>query len=188
MKQQGLVLVFALLILMTMTLLGVSAVSSSVMQNKMSQSVEMRSVAFDAAEATLGAVVFESEDPLVLADQNLTDPLTEARQDVAINLNNQQLSCFDNENWTDRRLNQAGLIAGNRHVAGGNFTDTPPVSAWSKTAFVAERACKGSSNVIGGSNISCHIFRVRGCGQVAGSPFAVANSLDAAVFAPASNQ
>jgi len=40
--------------------------------------------------------------------------------------------------------------------------------------------------VIGGSNINCHVFIIRGCGRVSGKPTVVANTLAASVFAPAS--
>jgi type IV pilus assembly protein PilX len=73
------------------------------------------------------------------------------------------------------------------HTDNGNFRTNPVTTSWSKSVFVREEACRGSSNVIGGSNISCHVFLVRGCGQTAGSNFAVANTMSAAVFAPASN-
>lgn len=185
MKQQGLVLVLALLILMSLTILGVSSVSSSLMQNKMAVSMEKQLLAFDAAEAALAGVIFESEDTLVLTDDNLLDPLSEARQDVAIDLANQDLSCFDPVNWTSRQLTSAGLTAGTRHEAAGNYYNNPQLTSWSRTAFVGEQACKGSSNVIGGSNISCHVFLVRGCGQLGGQSYAIANTLKASVFAPA---
>ncbi|MDN4503877.1 PilX N-terminal domain-containing pilus assembly protein [Alteromonadaceae bacterium BrNp21-10] len=186
-KQQGIVLVFALLVLLSLTILGVSSVSSSLMQSKMAQSMESYNIAFDAAEAALGGVIFESEDQQILANDALNDPLTEARQDVALNLVIQDLSCFDTVNWTNRRLTTAGLNTGTQHNGAGSFSITPEVQSWSSSAFISERACLGSSNVIGGSNISCHIFKIRGCGQVSGSAYAVANSLNVSVFAPASS-
>ncbi|MDF2178224.1 PilX N-terminal domain-containing pilus assembly protein [Aliiglaciecola sp. CAU 1673] len=185
MKQQGLVLVLALLVLMSLTILGVTAVSSSLMQNKMAGSMERQLLAFDAAEAAIAGVMFESEDTVVLQDDNLVDPLSQARQGAAIDLANQDLSCFDQVNWTDRAITNAGLQAGTEHRAVGNYNDAPKTQSWSKTAFVGEQACLGSSNVIGGSNISCHVFLVRGCGQIDGQSFAIANTLKAAVFAPA---
>lgn len=184
MKQQGLVLVLALLVLMSLTILGVSAVSSSLMQNKMAVSMEKQLVAFDAAEAAIAGVVFEAEDPVVLNDTALMDPISEARQGNAIDLVNQELSCFDVENWTNRQLTSTGLTAGTVHQAAGNYANLPATDSWSRTAYVGQEACLGSSNVIGGSNISCHVFLVKGCGQVAGQSFAIANTLKAAVFAP----
>ncbi|WP_100656369.1 PilX N-terminal domain-containing pilus assembly protein [Alteromonas flava] len=186
MKQQGLVLVFALLILLSLTILGVASVSSSLMQSKMATSMETSSVAFDAAEAAIAGVLFESEDEVLLTDPNLSDPLSDARQGNVLDPNIQTLSCFDNASWTNRSVTQGGLITGTNHTGVGNFDDRPATDSWSRTAFVREQACRGSSNVIGGSNINCHVFIVRGCGQVNGKPFAVANSLTASVFAPAS--
>lgn len=185
-NQNGLVMVFALLVLLSITILGVSSVSSSLLQGKMASSIERKSVSFDAAEAAIAGVVFESEDESVLVDPILTDPLSEARQLAAIDLENDSLSCFDN-NRTERAMTKDGLDFNVRHTTSGRYSENPPVNSWSRTAFVREQACRGSSNVIGGSNINCHIFIVRGCGQTEGSNYVVANTLTAAVFAPASN-
>lgn len=186
-KQQGLVLVFALLVLLSITILGVSSVSSSLLQGKMASSVERKSVAFDAAEAAIAGVVFESEDESVLVDPVLTDPLSEARQQTPLDIQNEDLSCFD-DNRTERVMTKNGLPFGERHTAAARYSDNPPVDSWSRTAFVREQACRGSSNVIGGSNINCHLFIVKGCGQTEGAKYVVANTLTAAVFAPATNQ
>ncbi|MCY7295934.1 PilX N-terminal domain-containing pilus assembly protein [Alteromonas sp. a30] len=186
MKQQGLVMVFSLLVLLSLTILGVSSVTSGLFQSKMASSLENRTIAFDAAEAAVSGVVFESEDPAVLTDPALTDPLSEARQQNAIDLANQDLSCFDNINWTDRSMTQAGLTSGVRQVVAGAYNTNPSTASWSKTAFVREQACLGSSNVISGSSINCHVFLVRGCGQLANAGYAVANTLTTSVFAPAS--
>lgn len=185
-NQKGLVLVFALLVLLSITVLGVSSVSSSLLQGKMASSIERKSVAFDAAEAAIAGVVFESEDESVLVDPNILDPLSEARQQNELDLDNDTLTCFDN-NRTDRVITQNGLPFGQRHVANAKYSTNPPTNSWSRTAFIREQACRGSSNVIGGSNINCHVFIVKGCGQTEGSNYVVANSLTAAVFAPASN-
>ncbi len=188
MKQQGLVMVFALLVLMSITILGVASVSSGLMQNKMAVSMEKRSLAFDAAEAAIGGVVFESESETLLSNPAILDPLSEARQLPAIDLAAQNLNCLDNVNWTNRTVTTAGLDDLNQNTAAGNYDDNPAMTSWSRTAFVRERACLGSSNVIGGSNISCHVFMVKGCGQLAGSGYIVANTLNASVFAPAGQQ
>jgi type IV pilus assembly protein PilX len=186
MKQQGLVMVFALLVLLSLTILGVASVSSGLMQNKMADSMEQSSLAFDAAEAAIAGVVFESEDEVLLTDPNVSDPLSDARQGNVYDPTVQQLSCYENNNWTNRTITQAGLTTGANHNGAGQYDSRPPINSWSRTAFVREQACRGSSNVIGGSNINCHVFVVRGCGQVNGKSYVVANSLTAAVFAPAS--
>lgn len=185
MKQQGLVMVFALLVLMSITILGVASVSSSVMQSKMAVSLEKRSLAFDAAEAAIAGVVFESESEILLSTAAVLDPLSQARQLAAINLGVQNLSCFDNANWANRTVTNAGLNPLIQNISAGVYDNNPELNSWSRTAFVRERACLGSSNVIGGSNISCHVFMVKGCGQLAGTGYVVANTLNASVFAPA---
>lgn len=184
-KNKGMVMVFALLILMSLTILGVSSVSSSLMQSKMATSMEKRSLAFDAAESAIAAVMFESEDEVILSDQNLNDPLSDARSGTQLDLNAQDLSCFENVAWTNRVLTKNGLNVGTQHINAGRYTDKPAMKSWSRAAFVREQPCIGSSNVIGGSNISCHVFIIRGCGQLEDSNYAVANSVNASVFAPA---
>jgi type IV pilus assembly protein PilX len=183
--QSGMVMVFALLILLSLTILGVTSVSSSLLQSKMAISMERSSMAFDAAESAIAGVIFESEDKVILADVNLNDPLSDARGGNQLDLNLQTLSCFDNNTWTNRSVTALGLSKGSRHVATGDYVSQPVIDSWSKTAFLREQPCVGSSNVIGGSNISCHIFIVRGCGQLKDSNFVVANTLNASVFAPA---
>lgn len=185
-NQKGLVLVFALLVLLSITILGVSSVSSSLLQTKMASSLERKSVAFDAAEAAIAGVVFESEDETILSDPAITDPLSEARQGLVLNMAVDEMSCFDN-NRIRRDVTANGMTMTTRHTIAAQFSDQGNVNSWSQTAFVREQACKGSSNVISGSNIKCHVFVVRGCGQSQGSSYAVANTLTAAVFAPATN-
>jgi type IV pilus assembly protein PilX len=179
------VMVFALLILMSLTILGVSSVSSSLMQSKMATSMEKRSLSFDAAESAIAAVMFESEDEELLSNIALDDPLSAARAGTQLNLAVQELSCFEDITWTNRVLTNVGLSAGTQHTSAGNYTDKPVIKSWSRSAFIREQPCVGSSNVIGGSNISCHVFIVRGCGQLDDSNYAVANSVTASVFAPA---
>jgi type IV pilus assembly protein PilX len=185
-NQKGLVMVFALLVLLSITILGVSSVSSSLLQTKMASSLERKSVAFDAAEAALAGVIFESEDETILSDVLADDPLTEARRNPALDFTVENLSCFDN-NRARREVTSSGMTVTTVHNTAAQFSNQGDVNSWSQTAFVREQACRGSSNVISGSNIRCHVFMVRGCGQAAGSSYAVANTMTAAVFAPATN-
>ncbi len=186
MKQQGLVMVFALLVLLSITVLGVSAVTSSLSQSKMAVSMQQQGLAFDAAEAAIAGVFFESEDESLLTDDSKTDPLSEARQDIIFDPTTDSMSCFDDGEWTDRFMTEGGLTAGDRHILDGSYQSSAATKSWSKTAFVREQACRGSSNVIGGSNVNCHVFIIRGCGKVSGRSSVVANTLAASVFGPAS--
>ena len=47
-KQRGLVMVFALLVLVSLTVLGIASVSSGLLQNKMAVSLQTQTLAFDA--------------------------------------------------------------------------------------------------------------------------------------------
>ncbi len=184
--QHGVVMIFALLVLLSLTMLGVASVSSGLLQTKMASSQEQQSLAFNAAEAALAGAVFEAEDESVLSDASLLDPLSEARQAAVLDPAVTELSCFANQGFIQRNVTSNGLNFGERHITVAKSDSQSRLTSWSRTAFVKEQACRGSSNVIGGSNISCHMFVVRGCGQLDNSPFAVANSLTASVFAPAS--
>ena len=185
MKQRGLVMVFALLVLLSITVLGVSAVTSSLSQSKMAMSMQQSGLAFDAAESAIAGVFFESEDEVLLTDNALTDPLSEARQGTVFDPDIDDMSCFDEGSWTDRHMTEGGLTTGSRHTTSGSYQSSMSTKSWSRTAFIREQACRGSSNVIGGSNITCHVFVVRGCGKVSGKSSVVANSLAASVFGPA---
>jgi type IV pilus assembly protein PilX len=185
-NQKGLVMVLALLVLVSITILGVSSVSSSLLQTKMASSLERKSVAFDAAETALAGAVFESEDNTILTNPGVNDPLSEARGMAPIDLTVDQLSCFDN-NRARRDVTSNGMTFSNVHNAQAQFSDQGDVDSWSQSAFVRTQACRGSSNVISGSNVQCHVFMVVGCGQAQGSSYAVANTMTASVFAPAAN-
>ncbi|MCQ8849480.1 PilX N-terminal domain-containing pilus assembly protein [Alteromonas stellipolaris] len=186
MKQRGLVMVFALLVLLSLTILGVSAVTSSLSQSKMAMSMQQTGLAFDAAEAAIAGVFFESEDESLLQDSTKVDPLSAARQLDPYDPETETMSCFDENEWTDRYMTEGGLSWGNEHTTNGTYQTMASTKSWSRTAFIREQACRGSSNVIGGSNVNCHVFIIRGCGKVGGKSTVVANSLAASVFGPAS--
>ena len=196
-------MVLALLILMSLTVLGVSSVSSSLMQSKMATSMEKRSLSFDAAESAIAGVIFESEDKTLHSTSSASDVLSIARQGVVFDQNKMKcvVSSVNPVNpanpvnpvnpvnaeipYTRRTLTSNGLTLGKVHTNIANYSTSPPVKSWSRAAFVHEKPCVGSSNVIGKSNISCHIFVVMGCGQLDGSNYVVANSVISSVFAPA---
>lgn len=185
-SQQGVVLVFALVLLLCVTLLGVAAVSSSLSQTKMANTVQAQGLAFDAAEAAIAGVIFESEDSIILGDDDIDDPLTAARKGIEFDPVTDEVECVNDVDWTNRQLTASGLTKGQQHTSSGDFHTQPDIQSWSRTAFIVERSCKGSSNVIGSSSLRCHVFIVRGCGQIEGKRTMTANSLTVAVFGPSS--
>ena len=185
-RQLGMIMIFALVVLLAMTLLGVAAMTSGILQEAMAHHSQRQSVAFNAAEAALSGVVFESEDEVLLRNDSLLDPISEARQGAALAAHSDALTCLTDHSFVERTVTHHGFSVGTRHISTGMQDSQARARSWSRTAFVREQACRGSSNVIGNSNIRCHVFMVRGCGQLTEHGFAVANTLTVSVFAPAS--
>lgn len=183
--QKGAVLIVSLVIILCATLLGLSAVTSSLRQSKMSLAVQQQRAAFNAAESAIAGVVFEAEDPVLLRDPDITDALTLSRQGNVFNPRADTLVCGDSTTWTNRSISEATLSRGNVHTGSGYYRATPNVSGWSRTAFVREQACKGSSKVVGSGGLKCHVFAIRGCGQIANKSTITANTVTIAVFGPA---
>ncbi len=85
-SQQGVALVVALILLVVITLVGLAAVSGTIMQNKMASNQYDRQIAFQSAESTLreasGWLADNPDDPAIrdcTTDDNpcLTDPFTD---------------------------------------------------------------------------------------------------------------
>lgn len=185
-EQRGMVMIFALVVLLALTLLGIAALGTSTLQQKMAVNSHQQTLLFNAAEAALAGVMFESEDEQLLANKTLLDPISEARQGNRLDPVLQTFSCFVDQGFTGRTVTSSGMSTGAKHQLSGAQDSQNHMLSWSRTAFVREQACRGSSNVIGGSNIRCHLFMVRGCGQWIGSDYAVANTMTLTVFAPVS--
>lgn len=63
-KQQGIVLVVALLILVVMTVLGVSMLSSSTIEERMASNLQSQNVTFQAAESCIRTTFLPANKPL----------------------------------------------------------------------------------------------------------------------------
>ena len=185
-QQCGIVMIFALLMLLCLTILGVASVSSSLLQTKMASSQEQQFLAFNAAEGALSEVLFEMEEQLELSTTSLLNPLLEARKISELVPSVTGLSCFVKDGFIQSNVTSAGPNFAERHTTLAQSHSQYRLTRWSRIAFVQEQTCRGSSNVIGANKISCHMFVVRGCGQLENSPFAVANSVTVSVFAPTS--
>lgn len=185
-QQCGIVMIFALLMLLCLTILGVASVSSSLLQTKMASSQEQQFLAFNAAEGALSEVLFEMEEQLELSTTSLLNPLLEARKISELVPSVTGLSCFVKDGFIQSNVTSAGPNFAERHTTLAQSDSQYRLTRWSRIAYVQEQTCRGSSNVIGANKISCHMFVVRGCGQLENSPFAVANSMTVSVFAPTS--
>jgi type IV pilus assembly protein PilX len=180
--QRGVVLIFALLVLLSLTLMGVASVSSSMIQNKMAYAMEQQLLAFNAAESALAATISQSADKAVLLDNSMIDPLSEAGKIEAIDLNVDALRCFSDQGYVSRTLTQNGLQTEKHHITNGQYDRQSRLNSWSLSAFVQARACRGSSSVMGSADIQCHVFLIRGCGQIKDNQYAVANTLSVSVM------
>lgn len=185
-RQHGVVLIFALLVLLSLTLMGLASVSSSMIQNKMANAMEHQLLAFNAAESALAATISQSADNVVLPDSSIIDPLSEASKIAAIDLSVDALSCFSDQGYVSRTLTQNGLQTEKHPIASGQYDRQSRLNSWSLSTFVQERTCPGSSSVMGSTNIHCHVFLIRGCGQIKDHQYAVANTLSVSVMTSAS--
>lgn len=105
-KQRGIVLVVALLILVVMTVLGVSMLSSSSLGERMASNLQSQNVTFQAAESCIRTA-------LLFANKNLRDAAIN-NPDPA-NIPNASLNCaFDNNTVTAQVLYSTPLNASQR--------------------------------------------------------------------------
>ena len=176
--QRGVVLIFAFLVLLSLTLMGVASVSSSMIQHKMAYAMEQQLLAFNGAESARAATISQSA---VLVN-SMIDPLSEAGKIAAIDLRVDALRCFSDQGYVSRTLTQNGLQTEKHHITNGQYDRQSRLNSWSLSAFVQARACRGSSSVMGSADIQCHVFLIRGCGQIKDNQYAVANTLSVSVM------
>lgn len=190
--QKGIALVIALVLLTSMTIVGVSSVSSGLMQTKMATNQNMVSMAFDAAEASVEGVVHESGSGDLRTGQVLDgagdpvyDTLTQARTDGQVGVDNMidltNLPTCDelaNVLWSERTITSGGLQDDQVHDNTGTLMDVPPINAWSKSAFVGLKNLTDPTSGLVSSIVDTdgsrnrtllEVFIVKGCGHVEGS-------------------
>lgn len=198
--QKGIALIVSLVLLTSMTVIGVSSVQSGVMQTKMATNQNTLSIAFDAAEASVEGIVHESSSTALRSGQvededgnTLFDALTEARNSGQVGANNQVDSttlptCDDlaDANWMQRSVTSNGIQDDAVHTASAAMATNPEVWAWSKSAFVGLKNVTDSSSGLVSSIVDTdgsrnrtllEVFVIKGCGHVTGSAVNAANTL-----------
>jgi type IV pilus assembly protein PilX len=199
--QKGIALVISLVLLTSMTVVGVSSVSSGVMQTKMATNQNTLSIAFDAADTAVEGIVYESSSTELRSgtvtddDGNqLSDVLTEARNAGQVGADNQidmstVPSCDEiaSATWPERGVSLSGLQDDSVLERGAVALSTnPEVWAWSKSAFLGlKNQTDASSGMVssivdtdGSRNRTIlEVFVVKGCGHVTGSAVNVANTV-----------
>lgn len=198
--QRGIALVVSLVLITSMTVVGVSAVSSGVMQTKMATNQNTVSLAFDAADAAIEGIVHESSSTALRAgdveddDGNqVFDVLTQARNsgqisdDNTVDFNNLP-TCDDlaNENWAERAVTSAGLQDDTVMSGVTAMRTEPEVWAWSKSAYIGLKNLTDANSGLVSSIVDTdgtrnrtvlEVFVVKGCGHVSGSVVNAANTL-----------
>lgn len=198
--QKGIALIVSLVLLTSMTVIGVSSVQSGVMQTKMATNQNTLSIAFDAAEASIEGIVHESSSTALRSGQvedddgnTLFDALTEARNSGQVGASNQVdgttlPTCDDlaDENWMQRNVTSNGIQDDSVHTASAAMATNPEVWAWSKSAFVGLRNVTDISSGLVSSIVDTdgsrnrtllEVFVIKGCGHVTGSAVNAANTL-----------
>lgn len=113
-RQDGAVLVTGLLILLVMTILGISGMSSTSMQERMSGNDRDRQIAFQAAEAALR----EGEEFVLTSSYDALDPLNFTA--ACTNGLCQKIASGTDNNWTD---NTVWSTSTKHRVYSGNFAE-----------------------------------------------------------------
>lgn len=179
--QRGVVLIFALLVLLSLTILAVASVSSALLQHQMAVSHTQQSLVFNAAEAALAKVILESEAQWRGSGPRRQDPFNIARQAYASDPSETDLRCFAGTGMMQDNVARYKLGADLQQAQTGQDDTQVRLLSWSRIAFIQAQACPGSSAVIRSNTMRCHMFVVTGCGQIENRPFAVANALTVSV-------
>ena len=197
---KGLALIVSLVLLTSMTIVGVSSVSSGVMQTKMATNQNSLSLAIDAAEAAIEGIVHESSSTALRSGQvedasgnTLVDVLTEARNAGQVSADNTLdfstvPTCDDISlaTWSERGVTSSGLADDSVHTMTSALSSNPEVWAWSKSAFVGLKNLTDASSGLVSSIVDTdgvrnrtmlEVFVIKGCGHVTGSAVNAANTL-----------
>ncbi len=135
-KQQGIVLVVALLILVVMTVLGVSMLSSSTLEERMASNLQSQNATFQAAESCVRTTLLPANE--------LTRSNAAVALDINPNTNVAPINCVFDNNTINAQVNfslpaSIGQIGGFSVIKFGNY----PLSLNSASTLVS-----GASNTV----------------------------------------
>lgn len=197
--QKGIALIISLVLLTSMTVVGVSSVSSGVMQTKMAANQNTLALAYDAADSAIEGIVHEASSSALrmgeVADDDgnlLSDVLTEARNSGQVGANNQvdfsDLPSCDQAadgNWANRTVSAAGLQDDSIHDSTAAMATNPEIWSWSKSAFIGLKNLTDPSTGMVSSIVDTdgtrnrtlfEVFVIKGCGHVSGSAVNASNT------------
>ncbi len=150
-KQRGVVLFISLIILIALTVIGLSAAYRSNLQERMATNLHIQNLAFNAAESAIGGFVVDSQTG------NKLDP-----QHLLYNLRvNGQLKnvCYDSSG--------ARFPCGEVHLDGDRGAAITSALEVQIIKDCDPRVCGGFSlGVTGGGRIGCRLYKIDGKGSV----------------------
>lgn len=198
--QKGIALVIALVLLTSMTIVGVSAIQSGLMQTKMATNQNTISIASDAAETAVEGILHEGSSLTLRAGtalddsgNPLSDVLTDARNSGQVgNATQMDMSTMPSCDqladalWLERGVSNNGL-ASDQVLSRGNvaLNSNPEVWAWSKSAFLGLKNITDPTTGMVSSIVDTdgtrnrtllEVFVVKGCGHVTGTAVNVGNT------------
>lgn len=158
-RQTGMVLIMALLMLMVLTIIGVSSMSSSTLEMKVASNMQQRNIAFQAAQArlafaaSLGVSQGTSTIDYLINIPDLTDPSTWPVQPC------NDPDCPNGDDWTataNVSYSGCGKGAGNSLEAGKGFSyRTFEIKATGETLTGSSRSVQ----------VSAILYPVKACGN-----------------------
>ncbi len=151
-KQAGAALFISLILLLALTIIGLSAANRSTLQERMAANVHLRNVAFNAAESAIGGFMVEAstgnklDQNHMLSELRLTGTLT----DRCFDQTGARVTCGSATLDGDR----SGVIKS--EVSAQIVDDCNPIS------------CGGYSlgSVAATGGIGCRVYQIDGSGQV----------------------
>lgn len=189
-QQQGVALVTSLILLVVMAVVGITAMNRGILQGQMAFTHDEATMTFQAAEASIEAVLHEQETTVLDETGKALNIAREAGQfpdDFA-----EPLTCADpNDLFVERRLDNTGLQASAAHAAApeASLADDVPITSWSKTVFLGQDPylnVGGTSETVD-SDVTFHAFMIRGCGRLAENPVVQVNQMAVSLLGPRDN-
>lgn len=153
-KQSGSVLIISLIILVAMTLIGITAMRTTVLEEKMAGNMRNKEVAFQAAEATLRAAERYIQNNIISTvafDNDGSDGL----------YNHDDVRIWENINWTDVDSIQYSDFDSTYNVA------SPPrfvIQHLSTTGEADKVTLDNIGEGTGGGNVETFLITARGTG------------------------
>ena len=147
--QKGVVLFISLILLFVLTLLGVTSMSSSSLENRMASNFQHSHLVFQAAETAI-------RDLMLLTDpDSTTNPAYSEDADPMVEL---------------LKLGSGAVVTTTHDMT--SYSDTSSgitVTATSETEYTSSASCGGSSMGVGSGAVTCYEFEFRSTANISTS-------------------